>query len=308
MRNCSTFVIWINSHSKLLHMTNLQCKRSFHDLRCFDVILVLSQFTHFCVEQKWTQHSCLWRKKDKYDECLHPSNWRNVQWRLLPKEKTGRLRTAGLLWIGPPRWHVSRGEHKLEIVTQRRAAEDEKPPPQKICQARGSGSCACIAELCTEKASSPDHRSLALCAHRCAWLSQLTPMKPCHGMQTGNKRDLGSLSRLATKRHGTRDAAALACGSRRSSWAARPSGPRCPPPRSSTSSAAPSTAASTAPSTCARATSARMTRAALASGEQQAGSPSGHAESDSSRPVRAAGERSACVSGLHGPPARSTSA
>jgi len=56
MRNCSTFVIWINSHSKLLHMTNLQCKRSFHDLRCFDVILVLSQFTHFCVEKKWTQY------------------------------------------------------------------------------------------------------------------------------------------------------------------------------------------------------------------------------------------------------------
>ena len=70
MRNCSTFVIWINSHSKLLHMTNLQCKRSFHDLRCFDVILVLSQFTHFCVEQKWTQHSCLWSKKDKYDVWL----------------------------------------------------------------------------------------------------------------------------------------------------------------------------------------------------------------------------------------------
>ena len=70
MRNCSTFVIWINSHSKLQHMTNLQCKRSFHDLRCFDVILVLSQFTHFCVEQKWTEHSCLWSKKDKYDVWL----------------------------------------------------------------------------------------------------------------------------------------------------------------------------------------------------------------------------------------------
>ena len=66
MRNCSTFVIWINSHSKLLHMTNLQCKRSFHDLRCFDVILVLSQFTHFCVEQKSTPKSCPWSKNDKY--------------------------------------------------------------------------------------------------------------------------------------------------------------------------------------------------------------------------------------------------
>ena len=51
-------------------MTNLQCKLSFHDLHCFDVISVLSQFTHFCVEQKWTEHSCLWSKKDKYDVWL----------------------------------------------------------------------------------------------------------------------------------------------------------------------------------------------------------------------------------------------
>ena len=28
---------------------------------------VLSQLTHFCVEQKWTQNSCLWSKNDKYD-------------------------------------------------------------------------------------------------------------------------------------------------------------------------------------------------------------------------------------------------
>ena len=35
---------------------------------------------------------------------------------------------------------------------------------------------------CTDKASSPEHRGLALCAHRYAWLTQLTPRKPCHGM------------------------------------------------------------------------------------------------------------------------------
>ena len=60
-------------------------------------------------------------------------------------------------------------------------------PHKKNCQVRYTGSCACIAELCTEKASSPEHRSLALCAHRYAWLSQLTPRKPCHGMQTGSE-------------------------------------------------------------------------------------------------------------------------
>ena len=47
MRNCSTFVIWINSHLKLLHMTNLQCLLPFCELRCFDAISVLSRFTHF---------------------------------------------------------------------------------------------------------------------------------------------------------------------------------------------------------------------------------------------------------------------
>ena len=40
------------------------------DLRSFVAISVLSQFTHFCVEQKWTEHSCLWSKKDKYDVWL----------------------------------------------------------------------------------------------------------------------------------------------------------------------------------------------------------------------------------------------
>ena len=46
MINCSAFVIWINSHSELLHMTNLQCMLSFCDLRCFDTISGLSRFTH----------------------------------------------------------------------------------------------------------------------------------------------------------------------------------------------------------------------------------------------------------------------
>ena len=81
---------------------------------------------------------------------------------------------------------LCRGEYKLEIVTQRRAAEDESDH-QQICQARDTGSCACIAELCTEKASSPEHRSLALCTHRSAWSSPLSPRKPCHGMQTGSE-------------------------------------------------------------------------------------------------------------------------
>ena len=110
--------------------------------------------------------------------------------------------------------HICRGEHKLEIVTQHRAAEDEYYPPQKICQARDTGSCACIAELCTEKASSPDHRSLALCAHRCAWLSQLTPRKPCHGMQTGSEVSPTMLGPCCTRaspryQHGAKSSRAL---------------------------------------------------------------------------------------------------
>ena len=59
-----------NSGSKSLHMTNLQCMLSFRDLRCFDAISLLSQFAHFCVEHKWTEHSCLWSKNDKYDVYL----------------------------------------------------------------------------------------------------------------------------------------------------------------------------------------------------------------------------------------------
>ena len=60
------------SHDKLLHihiwfhMTNLQCLLFFRDLRCFDANSILSRFTHFCVEQKFTQICCLWSKNDKY--------------------------------------------------------------------------------------------------------------------------------------------------------------------------------------------------------------------------------------------------
>ena len=75
------------------------------------------------------------------------------------------------------------GDNELEIVTQCRAAEDESAHKKK-CQARDTGSCVCIAELCTEKASSPEHRSLALCAHRTAWSSPLPPRRACHGMHT----------------------------------------------------------------------------------------------------------------------------
>ena len=40
---------------------------SFCDFCCFGAISVLSWFTHFCVEQKWNQHSCLWSKNDKFN-------------------------------------------------------------------------------------------------------------------------------------------------------------------------------------------------------------------------------------------------
>ena len=110
--------------------------------------------------------------------------------------------------------HIRLGGHNLEIVTQRTAAEDEKHPPQKICQARDTGSCACIAELCTEKASSPEYRSLRLCAHRYAWLSQLTPRKPCHGMQTGSEASPPMLGPCWTRappryQHGAKSSRAL---------------------------------------------------------------------------------------------------
>ena len=40
------------------------------DLRCFDAKLILSRFTHFCVEQKLTHKSCPWSKNNKYHVCL----------------------------------------------------------------------------------------------------------------------------------------------------------------------------------------------------------------------------------------------
>ena len=87
-------------------------------------------------------------------------------------------------------------------------------PPTKNCQERYTGSCACIAELCTEKASSPDHRSLALCAHRYAWLSQLTPRNPCHDMQTGSEASPPMLGHCWTRappryQHGAKSSRAL---------------------------------------------------------------------------------------------------
>ena len=36
------------------------------DLHCFAATSILSHFTHFCVEQKFTEKSCLWSKNDKY--------------------------------------------------------------------------------------------------------------------------------------------------------------------------------------------------------------------------------------------------
>ena len=80
-------------------------------------------------------------------------------------------------------WRVqTRNRHTAQGCRRREA------PPTKNCQVRYTGSCACIAELCTEKASSPEHRSLALCAHRSAWSSPLSPRRPCHGMHTLSAR------------------------------------------------------------------------------------------------------------------------
>ena len=64
--NCSLY------HT-LLHVTNLQCMLSWRDLHCFGAKSILSRFTYFCVEQKWTQKSCPWSKTDKYDVCAHCS-------------------------------------------------------------------------------------------------------------------------------------------------------------------------------------------------------------------------------------------
>ena len=58
--NYSISVMW--SFWWLLHMTNLQCMLSCRDLLCFDAKSILLWFTHFCVEQKLTKKSCLWRK------------------------------------------------------------------------------------------------------------------------------------------------------------------------------------------------------------------------------------------------------
>ena len=63
---CHKTVHKMGSNLSLLHMTNLQCMLSCCNLRCFDEISILLHFTHFCVEQKFTQKSCLWSKNDKY--------------------------------------------------------------------------------------------------------------------------------------------------------------------------------------------------------------------------------------------------
>ena len=55
MTNCSLY-------QTLLHVTNLQ----YCDLGCFNGKFILSQFTHFCVEQNLTQTSCPWSKNDKF--------------------------------------------------------------------------------------------------------------------------------------------------------------------------------------------------------------------------------------------------
>ena len=53
-------------HLKMLHMTILQCTLSCCNLHCFDATSILSHFIHVCVEQKFTQKSCLWSKNYKY--------------------------------------------------------------------------------------------------------------------------------------------------------------------------------------------------------------------------------------------------
>ena len=65
------FVMWINCslYQTLLHVANLQCMLFYSDLRCFDAKSILLQFTHFCVEQKSTNTSCLWRQNYKYYVC-----------------------------------------------------------------------------------------------------------------------------------------------------------------------------------------------------------------------------------------------
>ena len=85
MRNCSTFVSWINSHSKLLHMTNLQCKRSFHDLRRFDVIYALlcgakMNSTFLSMEQEgqiWCMVVGWWCVRDVSKKYCHHKNIRS---------------------------------------------------------------------------------------------------------------------------------------------------------------------------------------------------------------------------------------
>ena len=60
--NClSCGVIWLcgsttncSLYQTLLNVTNLQCMLSWRDLRCFGAKSILSRFTYFCVEQKWT--------------------------------------------------------------------------------------------------------------------------------------------------------------------------------------------------------------------------------------------------------------
>ena len=58
---------------------------SFRDLLCFNAISVLSRFTHFCVDRKWTQHSCLWSKYDVWVFCVGRITFKNIftLWTLL---------------------------------------------------------------------------------------------------------------------------------------------------------------------------------------------------------------------------------
>ena len=85
--NCSIFVKWCNLSlfhiTKLLHKFTICAVFLWFTLfskQCFDAILVLLQFTQFWVEQKWMQHSCLWRNmmcgsKSNGCVCLSVEPW-----------------------------------------------------------------------------------------------------------------------------------------------------------------------------------------------------------------------------------------
>ena len=71
------------------------------DLRCFDATSILSHFTHFCVEQKFTQKSFLWSKNDTYH------GWLKVIWNTVTKSNISHC----------ARCHITQPEEKIQIVT-----------------------------------------------------------------------------------------------------------------------------------------------------------------------------------------------